>query len=1079
MAAAAGTAAAAPAPDPQDARSLAASGRYAEAEDLARRLIEQTEAANGATSVEVADAIDVLVGILIRARKASVPDALPLARRAVAIRESLFGPDALEVAPSLGNLGTVLGSQGQGAAAEEAAGRAVAIRETALGPGHPEVARALANLARIRINRGDLASAETDLERARSILEQAHAPEYPDLDGVLHNTGVLHAMRGDQAGAIDLFTRVLAIREQALPPDHPEVAAIRRNIGVMMMTAGRTAEARPYLERALALDEARLGPDHPEVASDLFSLGQLDMNTGDLAAALSLLDRSLVIRTRAFGDENQAVAASLTYIARVDQRLGDDGQARAIAERALAIWEKTVGPDHFRVAEQLEDLAALDVRQGDFDQARRRYERALAIIESTVGADSPAAGAVLDGLAEAFRRGGHPDEALPLQERALQILEKRLGPEHPDTGRAVGNLARLLSGMSRDEEARALHQRAVSIFEATLVPPDPTLPWGLRGLALALARDGERGPALEAALRAESIGRDYQNLVTQALPERQALLLAAERPAGLDVALGLAVAAAGDDAIAGRVWDALIRSRALVLDEMAARRRAITAAHDPEVQELAGNLLASSTRLANLLVKGAGAPSTAGDRHAIEEAVAAHDAAERALAERSAEFRTEQATGKAGLREVAAARPAGSALVAYARYDRQDAGPAEASYVAFVLPADVGTPTVVPLGPAETIDRAVSRWRAEVTRAVESSGAEPGDNGLEASYRSAGAELRRAIWDPLADHLGPAHLVFVVPAGALNVVSILALPAGKTEYLVERLPPLQYLSAERDLVTLSGAGRREGGLLVMGGPAYDAMPFVASRERGGGTARKPRAAPANVALAFRGALSTCDAFRTLEFEPLPGTATEAREVGHLWKTDDVVRAMDAQATEATFKSMAPGRRVVHLATHGFFLGPECAPAQAPAGGSADNPLRLSGLALAGANHRLEAGPDQDDGILTAEEIAALDLSGVEWAVLSACDTGGGTVQAGEGVLGLRRAFQIAGARTVLLSLWPVEDRAARSWMRRLYQGRLEGGMGTAAAVHEATLGLLQESRKRGRTTHPIDWGGFVAAGDWR
>ena len=145
----------------------------------------------------------------------------------------------------------------------------------------------------------------------------------------------------------------------------------------------------------------------------------------------------------------------------------------------------------------------------------------------------------------------------------------------------------------------------------------------------------------------------------------------------------------------------------------------------------------------------------------------------------------------------------------------------------------------------------------------------------------------------------------------------------------------------------------------------------------------------------------------------------------------------------------------------------------------ENPLLLSGLALAGANHRDAAGPDEDDGILTAEEIAAMDLSGTEWAVLSACDTGIGEIKVGEGVFGLRRAFQVAGARTVIMSLWSVEDESARQWMKVLYEGRLLKHLDTAEAVRNASLTVLKARRAHGESTHPFYWAGFVAAGDWR
>ena len=142
-------------------------------------------------------------------------------------------------------------------------------------------------------------------------------------------------------------------------------------------------------------------------------------------------------------------------------------------------------------------------------------------------------------------------------------------------------------------------------------------------------------------------------------------------------------------------------------------------------------------------------------------------------------------------------------------------------------------------------------------------------------------------------------------------------------------------------------------------------------------------------------------------------------------------------------------------------------------------MLLSGLALAGANRRAQAKPDEDDGILTAEEVASLDLSGVEWAVLSACDTGVGEIKAGEGVFGLRRAFQVAGARTVVMSLWSVEDQATRAWMRALYEGRFQRKLSTADAVHQASLAVLRDRRANGQSTHPFFWAAFVAAGDWR
>lgn len=223
----------------------------------------------------------------------------------------------------------------------------------------------------------------------------------------------------------------------------------------------------------------------------------------------------------------------------------------------------------------------------------------------------------------------------------------------------------------------------------------------------------------------------------------------------------------------------------------------------------------------------------------------------------------------------------------------------------------------------------------------------------------------------------------------------------------------------------------------------------------------------------------------MTFDPLPASGQEVEEILGLWQqvvndeADTILTG--AAASETALKDSASGNRVLHLATHGFFLGGDCGSALSPADGdvSSENPLLLSGLVMAGANHRDAAGPDEDDGILTAEEIATLDLADTEWAVLSACDTGRGEIRDGEGVLGLQRAFRMAGARTIIMSLWPVEDESARGWMSALYSHHFVEGESTMDSAHNASLELLQERRALGLSTHPYYWAGFIASGDWR
>jgi CHAT domain-containing protein len=204
---------------------------------------------------------------------------------------------------------------------------------------------------------------------------------------------------------------------------------------------------------------------------------------------------------------------------------------------------------------------------------------------------------------------------------------------------------------------------------------------------------------------------------------------------------------------------------------------------------------------------------------------------------------------------------------------------------------------------------------------------------------------------------------------------------------------------------------------------------------------------------------------------------------------------------------------LHVATHGFFAPAALKSAFGPAqtkqadgvekpgsdalgrgGIGSFHPGLLSGLALAGANRAPQ--PGEDDGILTALEVAELDLRRLDLAVLSACETGLGETAGGEGLLGLQRAFQVSGARTVVATLWKVDDEWTRKLMERFYENLWQKKMTKLAALREAQCWVMREARRwrmreaqrRGidfienrpmRVAPPFYWAAFVLSGDWR
>jgi CHAT domain-containing protein len=1091
-------------------RDLLRRSRYTEAGNVARALLARVESMKGTDAVEVAQVLDLLCEAS-RRKPAEGEEPGKLAERAVAIKERALGPDHPEVATSLMNVAVVRARAGDPAGAKQILERALAIREASLGPDHPLVAASLEALAGLLMGQQDDDGARRLIERVLRIRETAYGADHPETVRTLFNAGIYYAQTNDYVGARAFFERARELGENGLGRDHLLTFSSLTALAVVAGSAGQYAEAARLNEQLLLRVEAAFGPVDPRLRLPLDSLAQDLRDFGDYTAARKAAERSLAISERSFGPDHPAVARNLHTLATVLAEVGDYAGAMQLLERATRISEKhqadptagslwalkdvfrasgvteidaplfvslvafresRYGPAHPAVGDTLGDLAALLSTVEDYRRTRPLFEQALAARERALGADHPEIAAIATNLANVLSQTGDDGAARPLYERALSIREKSMGADHPKVAAALVNLARLHLKAGSYSDARPLLERALVIQQKKLSPDHPDVATTLVSLAVLEDRSGATTEAVRTAARAEAISREHMRLTARTLSERQALAYASSGASALDVMLNVASKRPGDSETSTAAWNAVIRVRGMVLDEMAARHRVASASEDQEIVALTKALASARQRLAAAVVRGIRDDSPERYRRLLDQARSERDRAERDLAEKSARFREDLSRSGVGLPELTAALPDDGALVAFVRYRGEDLD----HYLAFVLRGGDGVPAVVPLRTAARIDGLIVQWRRQLDQEAIAAGraAERG----EAAYRRVAGELRQQIWDPLLPHLSNATRVFVVPDGALHLVSFGALPTTASRYLVETGRLIHYLSAERDLVPTEARRQAGGGLLALGGPAFD----------------ESSQAPVASQAFFRGARSACSDFQSMTFDPLPASLKEVDKVVTLWnrahaRTPDTIRLTGTAASESAFKAEAAGRRVLHLATHGFFLGGRCASgldppaASTPAGASAkiarENPLLLSGLILAGANRRNAAEQDQEDGVLTAEEVAALNLSDVEWAVLSGCDTGAGEVRAGEGVFGLRRAFQVAGAKTVIMSLWPVEDQATRQWMTTLYEGRLMRKLGTAEAVREASLAVLRQRRANGLGAHPFYWAAFVAAGDWR
>jgi CHAT domain-containing protein len=410
------------------------------------------------------------------------------------------------------------------------------------------------------------------------------------------------------------------------------------------------------------------------------------------------------------------------------------------------------------------------------------------------------------------------------------------------------------------------------------------------------------------------------------------------------------------------------------------------------------------------------------------------------------------------LAAVQAAIPENAALVEFAVYhpfdpkapeDRKAYG--EPRYVAYVLRRQ-GQVQWANVGAAREIDERVNALRHALS------------NPQHRDVQQLARAVDEKVFQPVRALLGATTQLLVSPDGELNLIPFAALVDERGHYLVERYS-FTYLTSGRDLLRLQARRESKGPPVVVADPAFGAPALKASSDR----------AESN------GSAKPQTDYSQIFFGPLPGVTEEVSALKELLPRATFFTK--EQATKAALKSLS-GPSILHVATHGFFLQDEQqttaenrAATQAKDSSRlgklvahVENPLLRSGLALAGAN---QSSNGNTDGILTALEVAGLDLWGTKLVVLSACDTGVGAVKNGDGIYGLRRALVLAGAESQVMSLWAVSDLSTRDLIVGYYK-RLLQGAGRGEALRQAQLQMLKDKARR----HPYYWAGFIQTGEW-
>jgi CHAT domain-containing protein len=1007
--------------------------------------------------------------------------AVIIAEQALELAQFLWGERHPNLATSLNNLAAIYKYQGCYNESELLYDKALATNRELLGEENLDVATSMNNLATLYDLQGRYSEAETLVLNALAIRKCLLGEEHCDIANSIANLAAIHESQGKYNEAEEEHKKALEMRKRLLiGEEHLDVALSLNNLALIYYCQGRYSEAEPYYKEALAIYQKLKQEEHPDIATILNNLGTIYSAQKQYKEAEKFYIKALAIRKRLLDDKHPNIATSLNNLATLYLKNGRYFEAEQKYKESLEIY-RSRGEAH-QSANILNNLASVYYLLNLYSLAESFLIEALAIRKSLLGERHADIALSLNNLAEIYGCQGHYNEAEAYYLKGLEMTKDLLGSAHPNVSNYLHNFAGLLTITNRPTEALE------KMWEATEVDE--------RIIRRVFATSSEQGRLI--------------NLQTIRNT--------------LDILLSLVLNHLTDSAEAKRTaLNVVLKRKSLTATALAVQNEALYSGRYSHLGEQFKKLRSLNEQIIDLIYSLPKQQQLSVTRQHLTELEDEADKLQRQLASEVKEIQLQEQL--VNCRIVASELPKGSALVEFVRFDvfnfttsgRGQWHPPR--YIAFILLA--GQPEsvqIIDIGEAEYIDSLIRDFLEVVSRKGTNQKSQLGmvNKGIiHIEYPlQAGIKLRQAIFDKLRPYLKKEHQhLFIAPDGELNLVPFQILPSDDTrEKMLMDEFTISYLTVGRDILRQKIDIKRPVSVnaLVFASPNFD---LIAENITPDATTQEQNTQPANLR-------------QFIANKPLKA-ATGTDILGE--RIAQKLKVMPYLGSEALQSYFNPRQcpRILLIATHGVFLPkqPEDPSLTSPyQDGESDllgrerfsrrveNPMLRSALALAGANTWAKGGKlplEAGKGILFAQDVAGLDLWANEISILSACETGIGDVAIdGEGVFGLRRAFTVAGAKTLIMSLWSVNGWATALLMERFFDN-CEAGLGRAAALQEAqnnlrniTVGELQQFElgreilkhqfNKGREldaeilarqakdkplAHPYYWGAWICQGD--
>ena len=1007
----------------------------------------------------------------------------PYYRQASAIQKKVLGEEHSDYAMSLDNLGILYYKMGDYEAAKPYYQQALDVYKKALGEEHSYYAMSLDNLGALYYEMGYYKAAEPYYKQALDVYKKALGEEHPDYAGSLNNLGNLYSDMGDYKTAEPYYKKALEIRKKVLGEEHFDYAMSLDNLGILYYDMGDYKAAEPYYKQALEIQKKVLGEEHPDYARSLNNLGVLYFEMGDYKAAEPYYKQALAIKKKALGEEHPDYMGSLNNLGNLYSVMGDYKAAEPYLKQALEVYKKALGEEHPNYALILYNLGLLYYEMGDYKAAEPYYKQALEIRKKALGEDHPDYANSLNNLGVLYKTMGDYKAAEPYYKKALEIQKKVLGEEHPDYANSLNNLGVLYYEMGDYKAAEPYSQQALEIRKKVLREGHPDYANSLNNLGNLYSDMGDYKLAESFFIKTISIKLGNLNTNFSWLSALEKQLYWNQEKYFYGNMNSFSVSAFESVQTSTELsYKAIITSKSLLLETSRELDQAITQSTDEEMK----TQFSEMKQLRKLYSKMQSEGST--NKEVMERYKTQADSLDKILVNKLGEYAASKRKFEITWKDVQSNLTTSDAAIEFARYyDDKDS---LYKYMALVVRPDYEYPKLVSLGEEEDIRTAIQ------------------NKDFSALYNEA--------WKGIDSLLVGVKRVYYSPAGELNNVSFSALCTEEGNELVASNKEknrgvvignnktttkacnavlmdkyeLHQLTTTRYLAdgTLKKEKPMQPRLALVGGINFDDIPDK-TKEADKEQSNEDFAFHANLNKRSastkgkkRGKRSSSNYGKKMD--PLPGTKEEVVNIAGLLNTSNwkVQTKSDKKAGEYEFKkeleTMAPG--VLHIATHGFAFPDEAKQetkimdmSQTSTYKVSEDPMVRCGLMLGGSNISWTGNPQKmieqtgDDGILTAAEVANLDLTNTKLVVLSACETGLGKIEGSEGTFGLKRGFKLAGVEQIIVSLWSVPDKETMELMTLFYSDL------TKTLNPVISFSKAQKEMRNLYPTDPEKWAGFV------